>query len=39
MISGVGADEGLAAMHGHQSGAEGAAIAMKTASDFAGKGE
>lgn len=28
MISGVGAGEGLAAVRGHQSGAEGARVAM-----------
>ena len=30
MISGVGAGEGLAAVRGHQSGAEEAAVAMPT---------
>ena len=32
MISGVGAGEGLAAVRGHQSGAEGAAVEMPTLS-------
>ena len=32
MISGVGAGEGLAAVRGNQSGAEGAAVAMPTLS-------
>jgi len=31
-ISGVGAGEGLAAVRGYQSGAEGAAVAMPTLS-------
>ena len=32
MISGVGAGEGLAAVRGYQSGAEGAAVGMPTLS-------
>ena len=32
LISGVGAGEGLAAVRGYQSGAEGAAVAMPTLS-------